>query len=195
MNRLVRSSSGFHWWAWRLCWNVWWWWWVGGSSLSEGLWNVLALLGAERSEHSNIMDIRSTQVNVPYNWVFFMHIQFFCIFFFQVLNLMTMKVTPTFSRNWFFGLICTVIFWSKINYVSALSLNKLEILPFNIFLPNRGIHYLRKYTSVSWFPISVLSLLKDAFLCNGNKFPSLNRHTVQWSLWTVFENQNIISGS
>lgn len=54
---------------------------MGGSSLSEGLWNVLALLGAERSEHSNIMDIRSTQVNVPYNWVFFMHIQFFCIFF------------------------------------------------------------------------------------------------------------------
>lgn len=60
MNRLVRFSSGFHWWAWRLCWNVWWWWWwVGGSSLREGLWNVLALLGAERSEHSNIIDIRS----------------------------------------------------------------------------------------------------------------------------------------
>lgn len=95
MNRLVRSSSGFHWWAWRLCWNVWWWWWVGGSSLSEGLWNVLALLGAERSEHSNIMDIRSTQVNVPYNWVFLCTNSFFLHFyFFQVLNLMTMKVTP-----------------------------------------------------------------------------------------------------
>lgn len=94
MNRLVRSSSGFHWWAWRLCWNVWWWWWVGGSSLSEGLWNVLALLGAERSEHSNIMDIRSTQVNVPYNWVFLMHKQFSWQFYiFQVLNLMIMKVT------------------------------------------------------------------------------------------------------
>lgn len=96
MNRLVRSSSGFHWWAWRLCWNVWWWWWwVGGSSFREGLWNVLALLGAERSEHSNIMDIRSTQVNVSYNWVFLMHKQFFLQFyFFQVLNLMTMNVTP-----------------------------------------------------------------------------------------------------
>lgn len=95
MNRLVRSSSGFHWWAWRLCWNVWWWWWVGGSSLREGLWNVLALLGAERSEHSNIMDIRSTQVNVPYNWVFLMHKQFSWQFYiFQVLNLMIMKVTP-----------------------------------------------------------------------------------------------------
>lgn len=82
MNRLVRSSSGFHWWAWRLCWNVWWWWWwVGGSSLREGLWNVLALLGAERSEHSNIMDIRSTQVNVPYNWVFLCTYSFFAFFF------------------------------------------------------------------------------------------------------------------
>lgn len=50
--------------------------------MREGLWNVLALLGAERSEHSNIMDIRSTQVNVPYNWGFFMHKQFFFAFLF-----------------------------------------------------------------------------------------------------------------
>lgn len=56
---------------------------MGGSSLREGLWNVLALLGAERSEHSNIMDIRSTQVNVPYNWGFFKHIYFFAFLVFS----------------------------------------------------------------------------------------------------------------
>lgn len=35
---------------------------MGGSSLREGLWNVLALLGADRSEHSNIMAMRSTEM-------------------------------------------------------------------------------------------------------------------------------------
>lgn len=105
MNKLVRSSSGFHWWAWRLCWNVWWWWWwVAGSSLREGLWNVLALLGAERSEHSIIMDIRSTQVNVPYNWIF-MHKQFFAFLFFASFEWMTIKKN---FWNWFFVVVTCI---------------------------------------------------------------------------------------
>lgn len=125
MNRLVRSSSGFHWWAWRLCWNVWWWWWwVGGSSLSEGLWNVLALLGAERSEHSNIMDIRSTQVNVSYNWFFLMHKQFsWQFYFFQVLNLMIMKVT--------LNIFVQLIFLQLQRNYCTLQQNHLQTIQFN----------------------------------------------------------------